>query len=247
MSAAGAALVVGVVVTLPAGVYAPFYPASDEEREVPVEAFRLDATPVTNAAFLDFVRSHPEWERGRVPSLLADSRYLVHWAGPLVLGGDAAPDSPVTDVSWHAARAYCRARGGELPTVAQWERAADATPTRATGARSDPATLDRILAWYARGGGTRPGAVGGSTPTVHGVYDLHGLVWEWTLDFNSLLVASDAREGGEGDELRFCGAGALSAADPSDYATFMRYAFRSSLTASSTTGDLGFRCAYAAR
>jgi formylglycine-generating enzyme required for sulfatase activity len=41
----------------------------------------------------------------------------------------------------------------------------------------------------------------------------------------------------------FCGAGALGAADTSDYAAFMRAALRSSLKANNTTTSLGFRCA----
>lgn len=42
---------------------------------------------------------------------------------------------------------------------------------------------------------------------------------------------------------RFCGAGAVTAADKNDYASFMRIAFRSSLKAGYTAGSLGFRCA----
>jgi formylglycine-generating enzyme required for sulfatase activity len=46
----------------------------------------------------------------------------------------------------------------------------------------------------------------------------------------------------EDQSSRFCGAGAATAADATDYATFMRYAFRSSLRASYTVRNLGFRC-----
>lgn len=206
-------------------------------------AFELDATPVTNGAFLAFVQDQPGWARGAPSGLLADSGYLAHWAGPMDLG-DADPDAPVTWVSWHAARAYCQARGGDLPTTWQWEYAADATASAPTGARQDPDTLAAILAWYAEQGDAPPRPVGQGEPTVHGVHDLHGLVWEWTLDFDAQTVASDAREAGDEERLRFCGAGAISAADAQDYATFMRMATRDSLKAPYTTSSLGFRCAY---
>ena len=74
-------------------------------------------------------------------------------------------------------------------------------------------------------------------------------VYFWTpegkryLDFNSTLVSGDAREGGDADRMKFCGSGALAAVDKGDYATFMRVAMRSSLSATYTTGSLGFRCA----
>ena len=73
--------------------------------------------------------------------------------------------------------------------------------------------------------------------------DLHGLVWEWTDDFSSLLVAVDNRNQGDPDNTRFCGAGALSMDDRDNYAVLMRVAMLSSLNAPDTTANLGFRCA----
>ena len=73
--------------------------------------------------------------------------------------------------------------------------------------------------------------------------DLHGLVWEWVLDFGNTLVSEDSREGTPQGTSRFCGAGALSSGKKGDYASFMRLAFRGSLQAPYTTGNLGFRCA----
>jgi formylglycine-generating enzyme required for sulfatase activity len=47
----------------------------------------------------------------------------------------------------------------------------------------------------------------------------------------------------EAQRARFCGEGALSTVDRENYAVLMRIAFLSSLEASYTTGNLGFRCA----
>jgi sulfatase modifying factor 1 len=230
-------------VLIPAGSHRVFYPLSPEETEVWVPAFRLDVTPVTNAEFLAFVTRAPSWTRGQAPALFVDPQYLSHWGSPTSLGG-ALPNGPVVNVSWHAARAYCRAQGGELPTTDQWERAADATLTAPTGARSDPQMTARVLDWYGRSGDAAPGTVGQHAANHFGVHDLLGLVWEWTLDFDSQLLSADVREAGDEDRSRFCGSGASSATDVADYASFMRFAYRSSLKASYTTSNLGFRCAY---
>ena len=75
------------------------------------------------------------------------------------------------------------------------------------------------------------------------MHDLHGLVWEWVDDYNALLVAADRREQGGADKIKFCGAGAISMERKEDYAVLMRVAMLSSLEASYTTQNLGFRCA----
>jgi formylglycine-generating enzyme required for sulfatase activity len=255
-------------VAIPAGVYRPLYKSSELNRqrhdndssteraapaalragdsasngEVRVERFYLDVYPVTNADYLAFVQSHAKWRRSRVPGLFADEGYLRAWAGDLQPGLLAPPDRPVVNVSWFAARAYCAGRGGHLPTTAQWEHAAAASETAGDGA-FDPAFAARILAWYGRPTPAVPAPVGSVYRNVWGVYDLHGLVWEWVRDFNTALVSGESR-GDSGLERRFfCAAGSIGAVNVDDYAAFMRYAFRSSLEASYTAASLGFRCA----
>jgi formylglycine-generating enzyme required for sulfatase activity len=220
------------------GTYRPAFPASSAEREVPVAAFRLDRTPVTNAAYRAFVHARPEWRRDRVKALLADGDYLEHWAGPDDLG-TARANAPVVRVSWFAARAFCAWRGGRLPLEKEWELAAQADETR-RDASGDAGVQERILAWYTElAPATLPDV--GQTKNVWGASDLHGLVWEWIEDFNAALVTADSRNPGRD---RFCGGAAASAKDATAYATFMRLAFRSSLEARFTTASLGFRCAY---
>lgn len=224
------------------GIYRPLYPAAPEERALSVRRFYLDVLPVTNGEFLAFVRVHPEWRRDRVPRLFADEGYLRGWVAADGLGAGVRPASPVTDVSWFAAKAYCAARSARLPTEREWELAALASEN-ARDASTDPAFVARILDFYSRPALAPLRDVGGSKPNLYGVYDLHGLVWEWIYDFSASIVAVDSREKGEADRNRFCGATGASAQTPSDYAAFMRVAFRSSLEASYTTARLGFRCA----
>lgn len=214
----------------------------DSEGRVRVPPFELMTTPVTNAQFLAFVTTHPQWRRGTAPTIFAEARYLENWSGPLSLGTKVLPEQPVTQVSWFAAQAYCEALQSRLPTWAEWEYAASADATRAD-ARSDPEWRERILAWYSKPSSKALALVGQGQADVHGVHDLHGLVWEWVEDYAAMLVSSDNRQQLDPDLLQFCGAGALSTDDRENYAVLMRIAMLSALEADDTTGNVGFRCA----
>jgi sulfatase modifying factor 1 len=232
----------GMVMVGP-GMYRPLYPASPSERAVSVRRFFLAAKLVTNSEFLAFVEEHGEWRRDRVKRLLADDGYLTQWAAAAALGPEVRPASPVTKVSWFAARAYCAAHSARLPTEREWELAAAASEKAADGSK-EPAFLARILAFYSEPANL-PSLrdVGRGRPNFYGVYDMHGLVWEWIYDYGASLVTSDSREKGNADRNRFCGTAGADAQSPSDYAAFMRIAFRNSLEAAYTTSRLGFRCA----
>ena len=226
---------------LPASSFTTVFPPDGKLAPAKVEAFAMRTTPVTNGEFLAFVEAHPEWRRGNAPSVFADTGYLSHWTSPEALGTGVRTDQPVTHVSWFAATAYCEAEGGRLPTWHEWEIAAAADETR-VDARTDPAWRERMLTWYSRPSNTTLSPVGKTPASVHGVRDLHGLVWEWVEDHASLMVSGDNRNQGDPDLLKFCGAGALSVADRENYAVLMRIAMLSSLSAASTTKNVGFRC-----
>lgn len=219
-------------------------PASKDSKDVTVADFRIAATPVTNADFLKFVRRHPQWQRGRAPALFADAGYLRHWAGPTELGG-ADPQQPVVQVSWFAADAYCAAQGARLPTWHEWEWAA-AADGKVADARGDSAWRQQLLSWYAETGAALP-RVGRAPANLYGVHDLHGLVWEWVEDFGAMMVSGDNREQGDPDLMKFCGTGALTMEQKENYAVLMRIAMLSSMKASYTTANMGFRCAKDAR
>lgn len=224
------------------GVYRPFYLAPNDPKEVPVQAFDLDILPVTNADFLEFVRAHPRWRRSQVKRIFADDSYLKNWAGDLELGTNAPAKAPVTYVSWFAAKAYAQAQGKRLPTMAEWEYVAAASPTRKDG-ENDAGFQRCVLEWYATPARDRLSPVGAGRANFWGVHDLHGLVWEWVADFNTAMLTGDARGDTGLNRQLFCGAAAQGARDVENYPAFMRYGFRSSLKADYCIRNLGFRCA----
>jgi len=207
---------------------------------VDIAPFAMRVTPVTAGEYAAFVAAQPQWQRGRAARVMADARYLAKWATPLLPGAAVPASSPVTDVSWFAASAFCEAEGARLPTWLEWEFAAAADATR-TDARRDPAWRRQILSWYEQPTAAMLPAVGGA-PNAYGVRDLHGAIWEWVDDFNALFIAGDSRTQGDPDKLKFCGAGALNIIDRDSYAVLMRIALLSSLNGADTTGSLGFRC-----
>jgi formylglycine-generating enzyme required for sulfatase activity len=229
------------MVKVPAGQFESVLPPAPTVKQVQVKAFRMDSALVSNAQFAAFVKLHPEWQRGRAPTLFSDSQYLQHWQSPTQPGKNIE-QQPVTAVSWFAASAYCEARGARLPTWYEWEYAAAASDTKRDG-RDDPAWRQRILEWYERpASGSLPNA--GATPAnFYGIADLHGVAWEWVEDHAGMLVAGDNREQGDPDLLKFCGSGALTMEQKENYATLMRIAMLSSLQAEQTTSTMGFRCA----
>jgi gamma-glutamyl hercynylcysteine S-oxide synthase len=174
--------------------------ALDNERPahaVAVAPFYLDTTPVTNAAYTEFIADggydNPRWwspagwdhrQRAGLVAPLFWRREGTGWVrNRFGVTEPVPPAEPVLHVSWYEADAYAAWAGRRLPTEAEWEKAA----------RYDPATgRSRSFPW----GDEDPGpdranlgqrhlqpAPAGSYPAgaaPSGARQLIGDVWEWT-------------------------------------------------------------------
>jgi formylglycine-generating enzyme required for sulfatase activity len=109
---------------------------------------------------------------------------------------------PVESVSWDEAVEFCRklselpeekaaGRWYRLPSEAQWEYACRAGSTgrysfspinRAILGEHDEHGLGDY-GWFKGNSGGMAEAVGGKRPSVWGLYDMHGSVWEWCQDW----------------------------------------------------------------
>lgn len=227
------------MVLLKGSRYIPLY--GRDSTVVEVKNFYMDAYPVSNENYQDFVKDYPNWQKSKVKALFADGSYLRHWKNDLELKDTEHPNSPVTHVSWFAAKAYCECQGKRLPTMDEWEYAAMADETTAD-ARIKKSYNEQILSWY-EAPRSNQNLIGQTPKNYWGVYDLHGLVWEWTSDFNSVLISGESRKDQDQDNKLFCGSAAIGATDLMNYAAFMRYAFRGSVKAKYNIKNLGFRCA----
>ncbi|NQD37902.1 formylglycine-generating enzyme family protein [Permianibacter sp. IMCC34836] len=234
------ALLAAERVSIPAGEYRPLF-ASATAAKQQVAGFQLDRLPVSNQQFATFVSKAVRWQPERINPLFADEHYLQHWQKNATTVAAPRPEelqAPVTNVSWFAAKAYCQAQGGRLPTTAEWEYVASA------GSVDPQADEKLILGWYSATTPAFMPAAGQRAANAFGVHDLHGLIWEWTQDFSASMTTGESRGDSALDNQFFCGSAAAGSADPSQYAAFMRYALRSSLQGRYTVANLGFRCAY---
>ena len=221
------------------GSYIPLYGSADK-KPVAVNSFYLDIYPVTNQQYLEFLKEHKTFTASQIKRIFADQSYLNYWKSDYDFG-NAKPQSAVTNVSWYAAKKYCESKGKRLPTMDEWEYAAMAD-AKSFDARSKKSYNQYILKWYETPK-TYNNVVGNTFKNIWGIYDMHGLVWEWTADFNSLFLTGESRKDKGEDSNLFCGGASVNATDLMNYAAFMRYAFRGSVKAAYTGRNLGFRCA----
>ena len=172
--------------TDPAGVSMSFVPAgnfiagSDQgyDNEKPVhnvylDDFYIDKYEVTNALYQACVDAGACQPPDKAGSYTRDSYY-----------GDSQFDNyPVVYVDWENANAYCQWRGMQLPTEAQWEKAA-----RGTDGRRYPwgDNIDETYANYnnAVGDTTEVGSYENGK-SIYGIYDMAGNAWEWVADWYS--------------------------------------------------------------
>lgn len=224
---------------IPSGSYVPLYGDAEEVR---VEPFLLDKYPVTDAEFKMFIDANENWAKGNVKTIFADRGYLKSWTA----GGEPVYEkpwtSPVTNVSWFAAKAFCQWKGKRLPTTNEWEYVGMASATKPNAANNRE-FYQTLLNWYSVPNPAQYPSVEEGFKNYYGVYGIHGMIWEWVYDFNSALLVGESRANAGIDRNLFCASGSLNARDTENYVAFLRYAFRSSLKANYTVSNLGFRCA----
>ncbi len=151
------------------------------------------------------------------------------------------PDHPAVCINYVQARAYCDALGKQLPTEAEWERAAAGTTRRRFPWGDAEPTCARAQ-FDGCGGFTRPVGRGPLGATPEGVHDLAGNVSEWVRDWYARdTYVRPLRSDPLGPEyglVRVIRGGSYY-----DGASVLRSAYRYGLNPTSSFSTVGFRCA----
>ena len=182
--------------------FGDFFSGEAPQQSVYLDGYLIDMYEVTNRQYARFLRAvetdrHRYCHAGEPPG---KSHTPTYWRDPRLNG----PAYPVTGVDWYDAYAYCRWAGKQLPTEAQWEKAARGVDGREypwgdawrpAYSRNVESTLGRPihseLPWLRVLGRLDLDAMPrltlpvGSFPlgvSPYGAHDMAGNVWEWCRD-----------------------------------------------------------------
>lgn len=187
------------------------------------------------------------------------------WSCPEGPGSDLSgrETHPVVHVAYEDARSYAEWAGKELPSEAEWERAARGGLPAAAYAWGDQLTPGgHVLAniwigefpWRRQGDYERTSPVGSFPPNGYGLYDMIGNVWEWTTTRFAVPAArgaccaggaggagGNAREKGDEDgPVKVVKGGSYLCAP--NYCRRYRPAARQPQTVDTATSHMGLRC-----
>jgi len=206
--------------------------AKDNEypvHNVTVGAFKLGSTEVTNAQFLNFLRSRKVGEGGSGLTATGETKTLLYSnLHGLQYDTDSAiwmivpgfENHPVVRVTWYGASEFCRWAGGRLPTEAEWEWAARGGSSSSSTLFSGGNLADSLsVAWYKFNTQVLPVGhkdtqpVGTKTKNSLNLFDMSGNAWEWVSDWYNLYLPlsqtnpvgmsdADATESGITDKVR---------------------------------------------
>jgi formylglycine-generating enzyme len=94
-------------------------------------------------------------------------------------------NQPAVTMTQYSAKQYTKWLSGltevqyRLPTEVEWEYAARAGSKTAYSFGDDPAQLEKYAVFGLENGAAK---VGSKAPNAFGLHDMHGNVWEWTID-----------------------------------------------------------------
>ncbi|MDD2920707.1 MAG: SUMF1/EgtB/PvdO family nonheme iron enzyme [Anaerolineales bacterium] len=201
---------------------------TDEQppHEVFLDAFWIDQTEVTNAMYAKCV-DDGSCKSPSNTGHFSDSNYANH---------------PVVYVDWNMANTYCSWAGRQLPSEAQWEKAAswdENAQTKRVYPWGNEAPNKDLLNYNQNVGDTTKVGSYESGKSFYGAYDMAGNVWEWVSSLYKPYPydANDGRENMSSTDTRALRGGSWNYVE-----NFVRSAIRFRYIPALTDNYFGFRC-----
>ena len=144
----------------------------DDERPqhtVHPDEYYIARVPTTNLQYEQFVKA-------------TGHRKPRHWRNGNIPNGKV--DHPVVHISWDEAMAFCKWVGAQLPTEAQWEKAARGTDSRVYS-WGNATPNDQLCNFNENVDDTTPVGKYPQGASPYGCLDMAGNVWEWVADWHS--------------------------------------------------------------
>ncbi len=197
-----------------------------------LDSFYIDKYEVTNALYKACVDT----------GLCSPPKEMKSYTRNSYYGNSQYDDYPVIYVDWNMSNTYCQWRGAQLPTEAQWEKAARGTDGRdypwGEGiACSKANSLNCSVGDTAIVGSYKNGV------SPYGIYDMAGNVWEWVADWYSETYYQNSPQsnplGPESGQYRALRGGAFGDSD-------LRVSNRLRDDPANNFYSIGFRCARSA-
>ncbi len=210
--------------------------ADDEKpgRNVRVEAFLIDKTEVTVAAYRECVKAGA-CSAGSLTTAFLQGKVQTEWTKLCNWGAPARERHPINCLSWAQAKAYCEWKKKRLPTEEEWEKAARGADGRKYpwgNERYGRALVANIADVSVNGqypklkfaegyddGFVATAPVGRFSPagdSPYGAKDMVGNVWEWTSDWYTQDKLRTVRGGSWFNDPPYARAGQRNGADPTE-------------------------------
>jgi serine/threonine-protein kinase len=205
------------------------------QHTVYLDAFWIDQTDVTNAMYAKCVSAGA----CNPPAQLSSSTHSSYY------GNSQFDNYPVINVTWDMANIYCsKWAGRQLPTEAQWEKAARG-PNGNMYPWGNNAPNTTLLNYYQNVGDTTEVGKYPNGASPYGALDMAGNVWQWVADwyqsgyYATLGNNASNPQGPASGDVRVLRGGSWN--DIINY-FFVRSALRGRVDPTSWGAAFGFRC-----
>ena len=239
------------------GAKRSWFEAETPQHVVYTDKFYIDVTEVTNRMYAKFLndRTQNADEFGHQLLDLNSDHVLIGFVDGRYRPKGGFENHPVIEVTWYGAAAYCRWVGKQLPTEAQWEKAARGGLVGGRYPWGDQFSSDNVNYGDPQGidGWGRTAPVASYPMNGYGLYDMAGNVMEWCMDeYDPYFYVKDQKDNPvAGDLISFENSQSANVETQrvirggswnNDNFLYLRVADRGGMNSAFSSYYIGFRC-----